>query len=187
MKSNEIAMTIENWADLTGIKKGNENVISQVHVLFSECVELVIGIDKLDAEEMADGLGDIKWMVVLLKHISDLDLHVEFDIMYKHVIGNNYYLKDLYENYCEAILQSNWSKIITDESATAKHLRVEEAIQASIAKYADLGVAAAVRESSQGYYTLYCTKDVIDNNGVQFPKGKILKPVTYNHPSHYMK
>lgn len=118
-------------------------------------------------EDIADGIGD----VIVTASGQYIDGHINIRILHSF-IGNVAILAHHHKIYFTTAFNivhaSNMTKI-----CGAEH------VEASIAKYAEVGVEAVAREVAPGRFAIYSAKD----HGNDYIEGKLLKPVTYNAPN----
>lgn len=117
-------------------------------------------------EDIADGIGD----VIVTASGQYIDGHIDIEhwglILQKCQMFSGYHKIDTNIAF-DIVHASNMTKV-----CGAEH------VEASIAKYAAIGVDAVAREVAPGRFAIYSAKD----HGNDYIEGKLLKPVTYKAP-----
>lgn len=172
--------TIPQWGQTAGLT--TLDLLSQVEVAFSEAVELAIGLMERDPQEIMDGLVDIDWMVNITESLSldpmvgmyvgqfNLRPHLE-QLIEKVQIHYPGLVEMYFEDFKQAVLESNFSKFCT----------TEEDAQASVAKYLEIGVTTFY-VFVDGLYVIRSSADQTGTDGVVYGYNKILKGVDYVKP-----
>lgn len=151
---------VREFRELVGLKNDAETAKA---ITKEELYEL-FSARKL--EDIADGAGD----VIVTASGQYIDGHIDLNTWYV-LVDNIYAFAEQFK------INPNSSFDIVHASNMTKVCGAEH-VEASIAKYAAIGVEAVAREVAPGRFAIYSAKD----HGNDYIEGKLLKPVTYKAP-----